>query len=112
MDAAKVEEVCREYRQALLKRWEHWEVEAELEGRRFGEVESAKRSHAIPTVDTMRHLYFLLGEIPGLMAQGRTDKAMRWLGWVQGALWGLGFETLHDAKLRNAPKGADYSGEA
>lgn len=108
MDAAKVEEVCREYRQALLKRWDRWE----LEGRRFGEVESTKRSHAIPTVDTMRHLYFLLGEIPGLMAQGRTDKAMRWLGWVQGALWGLGFETLHDAKLRNAPKGADYSGEA
>lgn len=47
MDAAKVEEVCREYRQALLKRWDRWELEGrrfgELEGRRFGEVESTKR---------------------------------------------------------------------
>ena len=51
-------------------------------------------------------------ECAELLDAGRTEKAMRWLGWLQGALWGLNFETLHDAKLRNAPEGAEYKGDA
>lgn len=36
----------------------------------------------------------------------RIEKAMRWLGFVQGTLWALGIENIEGFKLMNRPEGA------
>lgn len=66
----------------------------------------------LPSVLHLQHLLFMTHEIPKLMAEGRVEKAMRWLGWLQGACWGLGLESLEDAKKRNMPEGAAYDRNA
>lgn len=43
----------------------------------------------------------------GFLVEGRREKVMRWLGFMQGVLWshGVGLETL---KRMNMPAGAAY----
>ena len=36
----------------------------------------------------------------------KREKAMRWLGFVQGTLWGWGLATIEELKQMNAPTGA------
>lgn len=50
------------------------------------------------------HLLYVRGQISILLAEGRTEKAMRWLGFLQGALWmtGVPLATLKD--MKSAPK--------
>jgi hypothetical protein len=35
--------------------------------------------------------------------EGRRDKAMRWLGFIQGVLWVQRIYTIDELKLHNAP---------
>jgi len=48
----------------------------------------------------------MLGTIPSLMDGGRRDKAMRWLGFVQGYLWSIGAAEIDDMKDDNRPRAA------
>lgn len=45
-----------------------------------------------------RHLRWMCQQIPGFLAEGRADKAQRWLGFVQGVLWSLGDYSLDELK--------------
>jgi hypothetical protein len=36
--------------------------------------------------------------------QGRTEKAFRWFGCIQGALWAKGLYTLNDLKEHSRPR--------
>jgi len=38
----------------------------------------------------------------------KLDKAMRWLGFIQGALWLLGVSTIEESKRANMPEGEEY----
>lgn len=64
----------------------------------------------------MDHAAYMCSEIEGMGASGKMDgqhgleKAMRWLGFVQGVLWASGLYTIDDmkddnrsAKVRSAP---------
>jgi len=42
-------------------------------------------------------------QIPEFLANGKTDKAMRWLGWIQGVCYGLGEFSLKDLKEHSMP---------
>jgi len=107
MDSEKVRQVCASYEQLLQER-----VPMPLTAERLPEGYSDCTLHTIPTLARFKHLLFMAQEIPKLMDAGRVEKAMRWLGWLQGALWAAGMETLEEAKLRNAPEGATYSRDA
>jgi hypothetical protein len=48
------------------------------------------------------HLAFMCEE-GATYAEGRREKAMRWLGFVQGALWAKGLATIDDLKSMNRP---------
>jgi len=42
----------------------------------------------------------------------RREKAMRWLGFVQGTLWGWGIATIEELKKMNAPTGGSDGSES
>lgn len=47
------------------------------------------------------HALWMLDRIPEFMAAGRREKAMRWLGFVQGALWAWNYATIDEMKDDN-----------
>lgn len=51
----------------------------------------------------LQHLRYMIGEMRGLIREGRTEKAMRWLGFLQGVLWSQGVFTLEAMKNHSRP---------
>ena len=58
----------------------------------------------ISGTNALRHLLWCLMNVLQFMGDDRTEKAMRWLGFVQGALWMNGFVTIDRLKLMNKPE--------
>lgn len=56
------------------------------------------------------HLGWMLGEIVPFYDAGRIEKAMRWLGYVQGACTALGLCTIGQTKDLNKPDDALMDG--
>ena len=54
------------------------------------------------------HLRWMLGEIENFTADGRADKVNRWLGFVQGVLWGAGVYSLSELVTHNMPGGEEF----
>ena len=53
---------------------------------------------------TEAHLLFMCIEIPKLVKAGKIEKAMRWLGFLQGVLCEKDFYTLDQLKDHNRSK--------
>lgn len=49
------------------------------------------------------HLYWMCIEAQMLVTAGRIEKAMRWLGFIQGYLHSWGMATLEEIKNHNRP---------
>ena len=58
----------------------------------------------------LEHLAWMLQEIRP-WPEDKREKAMRWLGFVQGALWGMEFVTIEEMKRINMPEGATFDSE-
>jgi hypothetical protein len=54
------------------------------------------------------HLLWMCVEAQAIVDQGRLEKAMRWLGFIQGGLWALRLRTLEDLKSDNMPEGVYF----
>lgn len=54
--------------------------------------------------ERMSHLLWMAFEIENLVNEGRTEKAFRWLGFLQGALWTMDICTIPMLKDDNRPK--------
>jgi hypothetical protein len=50
---------------------------------------------------TTPHLLFMCEEIPKLIDNGKIEKAMRWLGFIQGVLCEKDFYTIDQLKDHN-----------
>ena len=53
--------------------------------------------------DWRQHIVFMCEEGSSYV-EGRREKAMRWLGFVQGALWAHGLAPIEDLKNMNRPE--------
>lgn len=68
------------------------------------------------SMQRIAHVLFCLGEIKKFVAEDRREKAMRWLGFVQGYLWVCGVCTIDELGRMNTvaptpePAGADLRG--
>jgi hypothetical protein len=62
--------------------------------------------HDLTNRDAKRHLKFMAHEILKFLEEGRREKAMRWLGFMQGVAWARGDLTLEEVKELNKPDGA------
>ncbi|MBY0559889.1 hypothetical protein [Hyphomicrobium sp.] len=49
------------------------------------------------------HLLYMCAEIRKFVAEGRMEKAFRWLGFIQGALWSDAHFTVEELALHNKP---------
>jgi len=52
---------------------------------------------------SLGHLAWMCGEAICLVTAGRTEKAFRWLGFMQGVMWMQGIYTLDDLKNHSRP---------
>lgn len=50
-----------------------------------------------------KHMLWMLWQIPQFLSDGRKEKANRWLGFIQGALWADGVYTIEEMKEHNRP---------
>lgn len=78
---------------------------------RFNETETAKNVKDLDHRIIHEHLLFMSEEGQKLVTAGRTEKAMRWLGFLQGALWGLGITSIEEQKIINKPDDVTYDGK-
>ncbi len=72
---------------------------------RFSEREQLQKMTQLSTSAIRGHLAFVCEEIPRLLEDGRREKVMRWLGWLQGATWALNYASLDSLKNMNKPEG-------
>ena len=49
------------------------------------------------------HIREMLEKMPAFLEEGRREKFMRWLGFVQGTFWFVGVYTLDELKNHNRP---------
>ena len=56
----------------------------------------------------LSHLLWLSRDGLQLIEDNRREKAMRWLGFLQGALWGLEMATVDELKSMNRPDDSEH----
>lgn len=61
-------------------------------------------SHPKLAKDVLCHLHAMIDEMRGFVRNEQTDKAFRWLGFMQGTLWCQGIYTLEKLKKENRPR--------
>jgi hypothetical protein len=49
------------------------------------------------------HVLSMCDQIEQFLLDGRREKAMRWLGFIQGCLWSARYYTVNDFCTHNAP---------
>ena len=66
-------------------------------------IKSQYREDCLSTNDLISHFKFMCQEAQLFADRGQVDKAMRWLGFLQGVLWKSGEFTLDDLKKHSMP---------
>jgi len=65
----------------------------------------AKKSETsgLPTerLDALAHVAWMCDQIPVFLAESKSDKVQRWLGFIQGALWSFGVRTIDQMRDDN-----------
>ncbi len=80
-----------------------------MEDRKFLEACKIYKEKVYPLAEqsdyaeTYKHILYMLWRIPWLIEAGRKEKANRWLGFVQGALWANDIYTIEEMKEHNRP---------
>lgn len=90
MDDAKIRKVLRMYRRELIKR---------------GAKPVSIHHEKIPRTSDEK-LDHILGMIPKMykfLNEGRREKVMRWLGFIQGVLWATKVYSVDELKNHNRP---------
>jgi hypothetical protein len=72
---------------------------------RMSEVQRATSSYEQPNFRRMQHLLFMVQEAQRMLLEStdRREKVMRWLGFLQGALYEMGHISIEGAKDMNRP---------
>jgi hypothetical protein len=74
--------------------------------RQLPEAESRLLQHYISAEAELAHLRFMCIEAQKFVDEDRVEKAMRWLGFLQGVLWAREFYSLDDLKNHSRPDGS------
>lgn len=73
--------------------------------------QNVKRSEIGSMSVVIDHLMFMGLEGQRLVTAGKTEKAMRWLGFLQGVEWALNLVTLEELKRMNMPPEEQFDGK-
>jgi hypothetical protein len=47
------------------------------------------------------HCYWMLTQIGDILEEGKIEKAMRWVGFIQGFLWTKNYFSIEELKTHN-----------
>jgi len=89
MNYERITNVCAQMQELFARYKTHprrWD-------RRRSAMEESRVQHCIEMCDA----------VPAFAADGRREKAMRWLGFLQGAAWTLHLATIEELKEMNKP---------
>jgi hypothetical protein len=70
------------------------------------------RGGGLPFRERHQHILYMVETAKNFVEIGKTEKAMRWLGFIQGAMWGNGYIAIDDLKQMNMPKGEEVHDNA
>lgn len=101
MTSEKVKSVFEMYHKFLEKTFH---TLPEILPRQFDTAESQKENGELDPRQMIAHLMFMCEEAQRFVDQGRIEKAMRWLGFLQGVFWSASFFTLDDLKKHSMPE--------
>lgn len=71
---------------------------SEIQPKRLSSDLIGKTLVHIPEAAVLAHLLFMCQEAKIFIEEGREDKAMRWLGFIQGVLWSGRYFSIEDLK--------------
>lgn len=91
MTKDKLKEVTQYYKRLLNCRAERYALNEKV-GPYFNEQ-----------VAILKHCRYMANEILSFLEQNSTEKAFRWLGFLQGCLWTTGVFSLDELKEHNRP---------
>ena len=97
MTPAKVIEVFTRYRADLDRNW------PTIEPQRFSEEQARAPRWFLAQSARVAHFKFMCEEGCRFVEAGRIEKAMRWLGFLQGMFWATDIYTLEDLKNHSRP---------
>lgn len=91
MNAEKIQETMKLYRTKLMR------------------IGAAKKRISLDIKrpsdgDALSHYHAMLDEIEKFLEEGRVEKAMRWLGFVQDGLWRSGLYSIAELAEHNRPE--------
>ena len=89
MNATKVREVLSTYRRRF-------------EVQNIGKIDFSHSERPSPA-EMLAHCHGMLDQMEILITEGRMEKVMRWLGFLQGVFWSNGWYCLEDLKNHNRP---------
>ncbi len=52
-------------------------------------------------LEALKHIVWMCQETKNLVRGGETERAFRWLGFIQGVLWARGLYTINEMKEHN-----------
>jgi hypothetical protein len=78
-----------------------------ITAKRLDDEQSRKRAGNIGPVRGMSHIMWMCVEAQKFVDEGRIEKAMRWLGFIQGVLWMSQARTLEQLKDDSRPRSAE-----
>jgi len=65
---------------------------------------ASKKMSDLDSHERIKHYKFMCIEAQKFVDEGRIEKAMRWLGFMQGVLWHSSHFTLDELKEHSRPK--------
>jgi hypothetical protein len=104
--------VTREKLKSVFKVYESYilGVSPKKQPRRFSE-EQTKMKCSQCLKDETAHLLYMTQEAQKFVDEGKIEKAMRWLGFLQGVFWVDEDFTLDDLKRHSMPDSSQSKGE-
>jgi hypothetical protein len=101
MTGAKVKQVLQSY-------LDHFEAEDSKAGlsvgaQKMSDVDAFRKAPEVDDLSWAAHLKYVCVEAQRFVDEGRIEKAMRWLGFLQGVLWESGEFSLDDLKNHSRP---------
>jgi hypothetical protein len=82
-----------------------------ISAKRLDDEQFRKRAGNIGPVRGMSHTMWMCVEAQKFVDEGRVEKAMRWLGFIQGVLWMSQARTLAQLKDDSRPDSKASEGE-
>ena len=90
-------------KKVLQQYYKHWDELWTVPPVQMGNLGTAHKAQTLTSSQRAAHYKFMCLEAQKFVDEGRIEKAMRWLGFIQGVLWHGEYFTLDELKEHSRP---------